>query len=102
MTFGFSRDDAGSFINDYYQKGILKSDPFKTIDKDGVGKLMTVAVNLAKASNKKIELGVCGEHGGDEESIKFFNEIGLDYVSCSPYRVPVAILAAAKAEISKE
>ena len=102
MTFGFSRDDAGSFINDYYQKGILKFDPFKTIDQEGVGKLMTVAVKLAKASNKKIELGVCGEHGGDEASIKFFNEIGLDYVSCSPYRVPAAILAAAKAEISKE
>ena len=102
MTFGFSRDDAGSFINDYYQKGILKFDPFKTIDKEGVGKLMMVAIKLAKASNKNIELGVCGEHGGDEESVKFFNKIGLDYVSCSPYRVPVAILAAAQAEIGKE
>ena len=102
MTFGFSRDDAGAFINDYYQKGILKFDPFKSIDKEGVGKLMMVAIKLAKASNKKIELGVCGEHGGDEESVKFFNKIGLDYVSCSPYRVPVAILAAAQAEICKE
>ena len=102
MTFGFSRDDAGAFINDYYQKGILSFDPFKTIDKESVGKLMMVAIKLAKASNKKIELGVCGEHGGDEESIKFFNKIGLDYVSCSPYRVPVAILAAARAEISKD
>ena len=102
MTFGFSRDDAGAFINDYYQKGILAFDPFKTIDKEGVGKLMMVAIKLAKSSNKKIELGVCGEHGGDEESIKFFNQIGLDYVSCSPYRVPVAILAAARAEISKK
>ena len=102
MTFGYSRDDAGSFINDYYQKGILKFDPFKTIDKEGVGKLMMVAIKLAKASNKNIELGVCGEHGGDEESVKFFNKIGLDYVSCSPYRVPVAILAAAQAEIGKE
>ena len=101
MTFGFSRDDAGAFINDYYQKNVLTFDPFKTIDKEGVGKLMMVAIKLAKASNKKIELGVCGEHGGDEESIKFFNEIGLDYVSCSPYRVPAAILAAARAEISK-
>ena len=99
MTFGFSRDDAGTFINDYYQKGILKFDPFKTIDKEGVGKLMMVAIKLAKASNKKTELGVCGEHGGDEESVKFFNKIGLDYVSCSPYRVPVAILAAAQAAI---
>ena len=102
MTFGFSRDDAGAFINDYYQKGILSFDPFKTIDKEGVGKLMMVAIKLAKASNKKIELGVCGEHGGDEESIKFFNKIGLDYVSCSPYRVPVTILAAARVEISKD
>ena len=102
MTFGYSRDDAGSFINDYYQKGILKFDPFKTIDKEGVGKLMMVAIKLAKASNKNIELGVCGEHGGDEESVKFFNKIGLDYVSCSPYRVPAAILAAAQAEIGKE
>lgn len=102
MTFGYSRDDAGSFINDYYQKGILKFDPFKTIDKEGVGKFMMVAIKLAKASNKNIELGVCGEHGGDEESVKFFNKIGLDYVSCSPYRVPVAILAAAQAEIGKE
>lgn len=102
MTFGYSRDDAGSFINDYYQKGILKFDPFKTIDKEGVGKLMMVAIKLAKASNKNIELGVCGEHGGDEESVKFFNKIGLDYVSCSPYRVPVAILAAAQAKIGKE
>ena len=102
MTFGYSRDDAGSFINDYYQKGILKFDPFKTIDKEGVGKLMMVAIKLARAANKNIELGVCGEHGGDEESVKFFNKIGLDYVSCSPYRVPVAILAAAQAEIDKE
>lgn len=101
MTFGFSRDDAGAFINDYYQKGILKFDPFKTIDKDGVGKLMMVAIKLAKASNKKIELGVCGEHGGDEESVRFFNEIGIDYVSCSPYRVPSAILAAAQANIAE-
>ena len=98
-TNGYSRDDAGAFINDYYQKGILKFDPFKTIDKEGVGKLMMVAIKLAKASNKKTELGVCGEHGGDEESVKFFNKIGLDYVSCSPYRVPVAILAAAQAAI---
>lgn len=101
MTFGFSRDDAGAFINDYYQKGILKFDPFKTIDKEGVGKLVMVAVKLARGANEDIELGVCGEHGGDTESIKFFDRLGLDYVSCSPYRVPSAILAAAQAEISK-
>ncbi len=101
MTFGFSRDDAGAFINSYYDKGILKFDPFKTIDKDGVGKLMMVAIKLAKNANEKIELGVCGEHGGDADSVKFFSKIGIDYVSCSPYRVPVAIMAAAQAEISK-
>ena len=100
MTYGFSRDDAAAFINEYYEKGILKIDPFKTIDKEGVGQLMIYATELARKTNKNIQLGVCGEHGGDEESVKFFNEIGLDYVSCSPYRVPVAILAAAQAEIN--
>ena len=100
MTFGFSRDDAGSFINTYYEKQILTFDPFKTIDKEGVGKLMIVAVKLAKNTNKNIELGVCGEHGGDEESIKFFRKIGLDYVSCSPYRVPLAILSSAQCELN--
>ena len=99
MTYGFSRDDAGSFINTYYEKQILPFDPFKTIDKEGVGKLMIVAIKLAKSANKNIELGVCGEHGGDEESIKFFKKIGLDYVSCSPYRVPIAILTLAQAAI---
>lgn len=99
MTFGFSRDDAGSFINTYYEKQILPFDPFKTIDKEGVGKLMMVAIKLAKNTNKNIELGVCGEHGGDEESIKFFRKIGLDYVSCSPYRVPIAIISCAQCEL---
>ena len=99
MTFGFSRDDASSFIEEYYKKGILKSDPFKTIDKEGVGSLIKVAIKLAKDANPNIEFGVCGEHGGDEESIKFFREIGLNYVSCSPYRVPSAILTSAKCEI---
>ena len=102
MTFGFSRDDAGSFINTYYEKQILPFDPFKTIDKEGVGKLMMVAVKLAKNTNKNIELGVCGEHGGDEESIKFFRKIGLDYVSCSPYRVPLAILSSAQAQLRQK
>jgi pyruvate,orthophosphate dikinase len=99
MTFGFSRDDAGAFISEYYDKGVLSFDPFKTIDQKGVGKLMANACKLAKATNKSIELGVCGEHGGEEESIKFFNELGLNYVSCSPYRVPIAILTAAQAAI---
>lgn len=101
MTYGFSRDDAESFLNDYYEKGIFKKDPFKTIDKEGVGKLLIVATSLAKKTNPNIELGICGEHGGDPESIEFFDKIGLDYVSCSPYRVPVAILAAARAAIKE-
>lgn len=99
MTYGFSRDDAGSFLNDYLQKGILRKDPFKTIDVKGVGQLVKVATILARRDNPDIEIGVCGEHGGDADSIEFFNEIGLDYVSCSPYRVPAAIVAAAKANI---
>lgn len=101
MTYGFSRDDAASFIEDYYEKGILKKDPFKTIDKDGVGKLILVAKTLSKQTRPDIELGICGEHGGDPESIEFCHQIGLDYVSCSPYRVPVAILAAAHASIKE-
>ena len=102
MTFGFSRDDAGSFIGEYYEKGILSFDPFKTIDKEGVGRLIRVAMTLANKSNKNIEFGVCGEHGGDFESIKFFNEIGINYVSCSPYRVPSAILTAAREELNED
>ena len=101
MTFGFSRDDAGSFINTYYEKKILPFDPFKSIDKEGVGKLMKVAIKLAQNTNKNIEFGVCGEHGGDEESIKYFYKIGIDYVSCSPYRVPLAILSSAQTAIKK-
>lgn len=98
MTYGFSRDNT-KLINSYHEKNMLEFDPFKTIDQEGVGKLMTVAITLAKRTNKKIELGVCGEHSGDEKSIKFFDKIGMDYVSCSAYRVPVAILASAKAAI---
>ncbi len=102
MTYGFSRDDAGIFLEDYYEKGIFKKDPFKTIDKNGVGKLIVVATSLARKTNPNIELGICGEHGGDPDSIEFFNQIGLNYVSCSPYRVPVAILAAARAVIKEK
>lgn len=101
MTYGFSRDDAGAFLKDYYNKGIFAKDPFKTIDQEGVGKLLKVAVTLAKSANPKIELGICGEHGGDSDSIEFCHKIGLDYVSCSPYRVPGAILAAAVAVIKE-
>ncbi len=99
MTFGFSRDDAGKFLFDYLAKGILKEDPFKTIDEKGVGTLMKMAVEKGKNANKYLRLGICGEHGGDPESIEFVNSIGLDYVSCSPYRVPVARLACAQAAL---
>ncbi len=102
MTYGFSRDDAGTFLENYYEKGIFQKDPFKTIDKEGVGKLLMVATSLAKKANPTIELGICGEHGGDPESIEFFNKLGLDYVSCSPYRVPIAIIAAARATIKEK
>lgn len=98
----FSRDDAGSFLNDYYEKGIFQKDPFKTIDKEGVGKLIMVAIKLAKSVNPNIELGICGEHGGNPESVEFCHEIGLNYVSCSPYRIPVAILAAARAALKEK
>ena len=96
-TFGFSRDDIGSFIQDYFDNNILKEDPFKTIDQEGVGELLKIAVDKAKQAKPKIKIGICGEHGGDPKSIYFFNNINLDYVSCSPYRIPIAYLAAAKA-----
>ena len=102
MTFGFSRDDAGKFLFDYLSKGILKEDPFKTIDAHGVGTLMKIAVEKGKNANKNLRLGICGEHGGDPESIEFVHSIGLDYVSCSPYRVPVARLACAQAAINRK
>ena len=96
LTYAFSRDDAGKFLEDYYSKDIFRNDPFKTLDRAGVGELIQIAVKRARMINPKIKLGVCGEHGGDEKSIKFFTDIGLDYVSCSPYRVPVAKLSSAK------
>lgn len=99
MTYGFSRDDAGKFLNDYYDKRIFEKDPFKSIDQKGVGKLIDLAANLGRKANPKIELGICGEHAGDPTSIEFCNKIGLNYVSCSPYRVPTARLAAAQAAI---
>jgi len=99
MTFGYSRDDAGKFINDYKEQGILETDPFQSIDTVGVGSLVETSVRLGKSTNEKIKLGVCGEHGGDPASIHFFHKVGLNYVSCSPYRVPVARLSAAQAAI---
>jgi len=96
ITFGYSRDDAGKFISDYIEKKILEKDPFETIDIKGVGKLMQMAVTLARKAKKGIKIGVCGEHGGDPKSIEFFHSIGLAYVSCSPYRIPVAKLSIAQ------
>ena len=102
MTYGFSRDDAGTFLNNYYEKKIFKTDPFKSLDTEGVGKLIMVSLRLARKVNPNIELGICGEHGGDPKSIEFCHKIGLNYVSTSPYRVPTAILAAAQAVIKDE
>ena len=101
MTFGFSRDDAGKFLPDYYNKHIYESDPFAHVDTKGVGQLIKMASESGRATRNDIHLGVCGEHGGDPASIEFFNAVGLNYVSCSPYRVPIARLAAAQAEIRR-
>ena len=100
MTFGFSRDDAGKFLDDYYKKKIFESDPFARVDQNGVGKLVKMAVELGKQTRPNIKLGVCGEHGGDPSSIEFFHKVGLQYVSCSPFRVPIARLAAAQAKLN--
>ena len=99
MTFGFSRDDATKFLGEYYAKKIFESDPFARLDQTGVGKLMKLAVELGKQTRPNIKLGICGEHGGDPSSIEFCHKIGLNYVSCSPYRVPIARLAAAQSAI---
>ena len=99
MTYGFSRDDAGKFLRDYYEKKIFESDPFARLDTDGVGKLVNMAATLGRSVRKDIKLGICGEHGGDPSSIEFCHKIGLNYVSCSPYRVPIARLAAAQAAV---
>ena len=100
MTFGFSRDDAGKFLNAYYDAKILENDPFAKLDRTGVGKLMETAIKLGKPVNPKLHVGICGEHGGDPSSVEFCHKIGLDYVSCSPFRVPIARLAAAQAAIA--
>ena len=102
MTFGFSRDDAGKFLNAYYDAKIFENDPFAKLDQTGVGKLMEMAIKLGKPVNPKLHIGICGEHGGDPSSVEFCNKIGLDYVSCSPFRVPIARLAAAQAAIAQK
>jgi len=102
MTFGFSRDDAGKFLNAYYDRKIFENDPFAKLDQVGVGKLMEMAIKLGKPVNPKLHIGICGEHGGDPSSVEFCHKIGLDYVSCSPFRVPVARLAAAQAAIAEK
>ena len=99
MTFGFSRDDAGKFLNSYYDTKIFENDPFAKLDQNGVGKLMEMAIKLGKPVNPNLHIGICGEHGGDPSSVEFCHNIGLDYVSCSPFRVPIARLAAAQAAI---
>ena len=100
MTFGFSRDDAGKFLNAYYDAKIFENDPFAKLDQAGVGKLMKMAIELGKPTSPEAStVGICGEHGGDPTSVEFCHEIGLDYVSCSPFRVPIARLAAAQAAL---
>ena len=100
MTFGFSRDDAGKFLGAYYDKKIYESDPFARLDQVGVGKLVAMAAKLGRQTRPELHLGICGEHGGDPSSVEFCHRVGLDYVSCSPFRVPIARLAAAQAAIA--
>jgi pyruvate,orthophosphate dikinase len=100
MTFGFSRDDAGKFLESYYDQKIYEFDPFSKLDQTGVGQLMQMAVKKGRQENPMLHCGICGEHGGDPSSVAFCQELGLDYVSCSPFRVPIARLAAAQAAIN--
>jgi pyruvate,orthophosphate dikinase len=99
MTYGFSRDDSGKFLEAYYDAKILENDPFAKLDQNGVGKLMKMAVEEGKAVRPRLHCGICGEHGGDPSSVEFCHKIGLNYVSCSPFRVPIARLAAAQAAL---
>ncbi len=99
MTFGFSRDDAGKFLPEYYSAKIFEADPFAALDQKGVGKLIEMAAKLGRSTRPDLKLGICGEHGGHPASIEFCHRTGLNYVSCSPYRVPIARLAAAQAAI---
>jgi pyruvate,orthophosphate dikinase len=101
MTYGFSRDDAGKFLEEYYKKNIFESDPFAKLDQDGVGALVKMACEKGKSVRPDIKLGICGEHGGEPSSVEFCHRVGLSYVSCSPFRVPIARLAAAQAKINE-
>jgi len=100
MTFGYSRDDAGTFLPEYVKKEILERDPFQSLDIGGVGKLVSMAVKLGRGTKPDLKCGICGEHGGDPRSVEFCHEVGLNYVSCSPFRVPIARLAAAQAALA--
>ena len=100
LVFGFSRDDAGKFLDAYYEKKIYEQDPFARLDQHGVGRLISNACRWGRSTNPNVHLGICGEHGGDPSSVMFCHDIGLDYVSCSPFRVPIARLAAAQAAIA--
>ena len=102
MTFGYSRDDIASFLPSYLEKKILDVDPFQVLDQEGVGQLIKIAVEKGRKTRKKLKCGICGEHGGEPSSVKFCHRVGLNYVSCSPFRVPIARLAAAQAAIEYE
>jgi len=102
MSFGFSRDDIGSFLPDYISAKILPADPFQTIDQDGVGELMRYGIEQGRSTRKDLKVGICGEHGGDPDSVKFCHRVGMNYVSCSPFRVPIARLAAAQAAVESK
>lgn len=101
MTYGYSRDDAGTFLPIYIEKGILKHDPFQVLDQEGVGQLVEMATKRGRSTRPNLKVGICGEHGGEPISVKFCHKVGMDYVSCSPYRVPIARLAAAQASIEE-
>ena len=100
MTFGYSRDDAGKFLPLYVEKGILPADPFQSLDQEGTGQLLEIGTAQGRRTRQDLKVGICGEHGGDPSSVAFCHAVGLDYVSCSPYRVPIARLAAAQAALS--
>jgi len=101
MTFGYSRDDAGKFLPIYVDKGLLENDPFQVLDQTGVGQLVHMGTEKGRKANPKLKVGICGEHGGEPTSVEFCDSVGMDYVSCSPFRVPIARLAAAQASIKK-